>query len=1074
MAIGHNLKLRLFLEGIEIPVIGASVQIGSNAPAVASIQVIATDKILNIHPRTVVHLFFYDFVDGVVDYGAIIGSKKKIPGNELLADVANDQYKLLFMGEVQGLSFSKDTGSRSVVLNCVDFSNYWDTTFQYNFKGSLLGGRKHAAFIGANANFFTGPLGHGTGTIAALLSNRSVNFPQLKGLLGGIVRILEAIGGSYYGETTFRGANDFTSIAELRLKILQQITAAEKDSSTSKLFARKTFNAWMNRQMGSLGKLVTFRGLTRVIQQFVYHEIFSNPVAKYVPKVTGLKKTKVYSVALDKDPRTRDLFTKVKRLEKLVNSAKANINKLIETKQPGYLSSYLGGKPTTTINPNIGRALEHDITQANAIIGSLISGVTGSTLPGVARHIATVSSSLSTVGRQIGAGSIFARAFRLDANKAGKAENLRKADAALFSAQAAIQTLLNKKNKKSRSITYDKLDRVNNQILRPDIWFAAAPRCNVLFPELYGNFQWSRNFLREVSRMELQTTNEILGSDALFNGRYYAPNVADMRSGLRLSSRRFGRLIMAHELMTGIIPMFEKLSEANLFAMKSRKVKYKGAKVGYAQRSVNFQYFKHRFASRQMSASGRFNPWFVCGFPGILIDRPMDAVNLAIAGLGIAEQLKALDIIPAKNADITRATLLRQLVPVQYMGSCASLVHSLNQGGGQTQYGFTQARVHREDTEFLGVDKATVSKVIGTSTRTRPYAALPSSAPKVKGRGQFGGRITKVVDVTSQYLNSYLPIYGASKKTSKVKIGSRDDISAVFGTGAQQSSNENFKAYKVTELSTRRARTKVDLPIEFAIHPPWIWDGWGNLKIGETYEQFFGTTAITDIAGASNTGLLSTLVGADSLQATLDTKEGYTYGSGTAKDETADQFLTRLSSDDSTDNRKNKKAVEVAGSDSKVSATAVLAMEQERTIENSVDFIVRTYSFIRAHSLDVSSFIRNYGWRPVATMTEILGSADFSITEKTKLVLAGKTFEELRLTELPDGLVIKGSEGFHSRAFGDTSDLFGLVDPKVKKVLGLSVEKRHATAKKLDVRGRRREAVVDYVSELEQSKGLLG
>jgi len=105
-----------------------------------------------------------------------------------------------------------------------------------------------------------------------------------------------------------------------------------------------------------------------------------------------------------------------------------------------------------------------------------------------------------------------------------------------------LQSLLNIKTKHSKEITYDKLSRVNNQIFRPDIWFVPPPMCNILFPELYMQFQWTRNYLREVSRLELQTTNEVLGDDALFNGRYYAPNVIDMRKGVKLSSRKFSKL----------------------------------------------------------------------------------------------------------------------------------------------------------------------------------------------------------------------------------------------------------------------------------------------------------------------------------------------------------------------------------------------------------------------------------------------------------------------------------------------------------------------------------------------------
>jgi len=47
------------------------------------------------------------------------------------------------------------------------------------------------------------------------------------------------------------------------------------------------------------------------------------------------------------------------------------------------------------------------------------------------------------------------------------------------------------------------------------------------------------------------------------------------------------------------------------------------------------------------------------------------------------------------------------------------------------------------------------------------------------------------------------------------------------------------------------------------------------------------------------------------------------------------------------------------------------------------------------------------------------------------------------------------------------------VDAQVTKVLGLSVDKQ-ATAKKLDVRGTRRMAVLKYMDELTNSRGLLG
>lgn len=978
-----------------------------------------------------VHLFFYDFVDGQTDYRAVLGDRANVPGSEFLNDVINDQYKLLFIGELQGISFQKGAnGDRAIVLNCVDLSNYWDTTYQYNFKGSLFGGRRHAAFIGANANFFTSPLGHGVGTIAALLNGSSVNYPELKGLLAGIVRVLEAIGGSYYGDTTFRGANDFTSIAELRLKILQQITAAEKDSSTRRLFARKAFNMWMNRQMGSLGKLVTFRGVVNLLQQFIFHEIYPCPAARFVPKESGQRKRKAYSTKLSTDPNTRSVYKDFVKLRELLGSAKENLQ-------------FVQAKTESSAKHQYARAASQDFYQAEKTINSVSTNFPRlAAYKQVPRYISAIKGHMDDVWAYLGdrgPGRFFKQ------TKIAQSFNLNLAISALDKAQIEVSALLTSRRRTSREFTYDKLERLNNQILRPDIWFAPAPRCNVLFPELYNAFQWGRNYFREVSRLELQTTNEILGDDALFNGRYYAPNVADMRSGIRLSSRKFGRLTLNHELMTGIIPMFEKLSEANLFAMKSRQIKSKGAKVGYAQRAVNFQYFKHRFASRNMASSGRFNPWFVPGFPSVLIDRTMDSVNLAISGRPIAEQLQALDIIPAKGVEVTRAALLQQLIPVQYVGSCTQLTHTVTQAGGSTNYAFAQARTHREDTEFLGVDKATISKKIGSATSRKVYAGENGRPPRRGNRGPRGGRITAVQDVTSQYLNQTLPDFRSIKQLE------------VTGTILSQ-----VGAYRITESYTRRARVKIDLPIEEAIRPPWIWDGWQNLNIGETYFQFFGINSITDVDGYTSRDLADLLVGSDSLEASLEVKEGLNQGSG-RKRESNSEFIERLATKDEQDKPRRNVPSTTSSSieesaDEKVSAATIFTIEEERTIENAIDYLVRIYSYIKNHNLDVGNFVRNYGWRPIATMTEILGSADFTITENPP---GSGTFETT------------GEEGFHSRAFGDDSDLFGLVNPKVTSVLGLTREKREA-AIKLDVRARRREAVWDYVNELTNSRGLLG
>jgi hypothetical protein len=1009
MTIGHKLGLRLFLEGIEVPVIGASVQIAANGPAAAAIQVIATDKVLELYPRTMVHLFFLDFVEASSPLD-----------DAATTDQKNAQYKILFMGEIQGIQFQKGSGERSVVLNCVDFSNYWDTTYQYNFGGSLFGGRKQAAFIGANSNFFTSPLGHGTGSISTLLSGKCVSFPQLEGLLAGIVSMLEAVGGAYHGTKTFSGSSDFSSIAELRVKLLQQVTAAEGDTSTKDLFARKTFNQWMGRQTRSLGKLVTFRGLCNLLQQFIFHECFPNPVAKYRPKDLDVTKPVVYRSDPSKNPQLKAMFDAVKALRKDLRTLEKAFNSWRRQDKKWQEKSKVTGD-LSTASTSLQSARQQ---QSNALVG--VATPAAKKVAGLSGKVNSLAGQFSTLyDLLVPNGS----SRKIDSKRA--TTNASAATTTIDKCITLCNQILAIRIAKKGTRTYDVQDRVNNQIFRPDMWFASPPRCNILFPEMYEQFSWSRNFFREVSRMELQTTHELVGDDSLFNGRYFAPDVADMRSGLKLSQRRFNRLIMNHELYTGIIPMYEKISQANLFAMKAGALKTKAAKVPYAQRAVNFNYFKHRFSSRQMSAMGRFNPWFVAGFPAALLDRQMTASQLAIAGLSVDDQVAHLNITLDSDVTATRAMLLQYLVPTQFLGTCASLVHNVNQGGGNTQYQFIQARVHRETTEYLGVDKATVSTRVGNSTATTYRAGTFASKPSIGSVGPRGGKVTAVKEA-AKYRGTFMKAFGTGQLT----------LVELSPTVPASSADTTVRSWEISETIDRYSRRKVDLPIEAVVRPPWIWDGWTNLKIGKTYQEFFGVGALTDVASdTSSAASLKLITDTDAYEANLVRKEALLNGpKRKVPTSNAELDLTELEQDKA----------------AKVSVATMLEIEKERTIENSIDYLVRIYSLITQQNLDMAAFIRNYGWRPVATMVDILGSSNFTLTQN------GEDF------------TTTGTEGFHSRAFSDEDNLFGLVNPKIKKLLGLSKGKDEATAQRMDVRGTRRAAVREYAVELTNSQGLLG
>ncbi len=1054
MAEAKALRLRLFLEGLEVPVISATIQVAANTPATASIQVVATDKVLELFPRTVVHLFFHDHVaagNPVLDPKMF----ESADDGDTASDRDNREYKLLFMGELQAVAFQKGHGNRSAVLSCVDFSNYWDTTFQYNFGGSLFGGRARAAFIGANSNFFTSPLGHGTGDVSRLLSGKSKNFPKLKGLLAGIVRMLEAIGGSYYGKSAFRGCNDFTSIAELRLKVLQQIAAAESDDSSAKLFARKTFNSWMGGKMGSLGQMVSFRGLTKMLFQYIYHECYPCPVAYYtapstrrVPTYTSVK----LDESLAKDAavchaKAQKAVADYATWEKVVSSAK------------GTTSS---GRWTQARNR---RGVYHDSFNSLIAAAAALKINIDKAKGGGQGQIKTLWANIKSAQRIIKAHP--SEHANLPSNHASLKKRLDKIETLAKSLSGG--TVSARKGSKDETVP----SRVHNQIFRPDIYFSPPPRCNVLFPELYDQFQFQRNFMREVSRMELQTTNEVLGAHALFNGRYYAPNVADVRSGVKLSAKRYARTIMEHELYTGIIPMFETMSEANIYAMQSGRAQSAAVRDPYAQRAVNYMYFKHRFAARAMTASGRFNPMFIPGLPGLLLDRPLTAAQLTdLPEDATAEQLS-------------------KKVGVQYLGVCAGLTHSVTQQGGNTAYQFMHARVHRESTEFLGVDKKEIS-VLESSTTT------VVSASAIKAAGTCAAQADVAIAKLTAWSNVVKVATGTRSQShwgeaKKRRVVFNSSFKALSGSATSLESADNkgkstvalqkdikaaqdiIKAQPVGDaklpadyvklrkllsrvsarakglttgkvVSAKYSKSTVDIPIEEAIAPPWIWKGWKNPHITDTYAEMFGTSSIVGVK--THVGPLTDI---------------------TTEDEVAEL---------------------VSGGN---------------TVEGTVDKLVRTYSYARVNDMDMGDYINVYIWRPVATMVDILGASDLSIEKrevshtvavKTKHrrivkgakdptlagLLVGQSIENLPseiYTKTTSKVVtksvyeVKGKEGFHSRAFGDKADLFGLVNPTVKRVLGLS-RSRKKIASRLDVRARRRAVVRSYVAELLGSGGLLG
>jgi hypothetical protein len=1167
-AAGQRLGLRLFLEGLEVPVVAAQVQININAPATASIQVVPGDKVLELRARTMVHLFFWDYTQdqdpetGPADaqlvadvYGVTIDEAREIIaadperfGSTFDLDIKG--YRLLFSGEVIGLVMSKTPLGRQAVLQCSDFSTYWDTTYQffvsYSPNGNFLG-TSAAVWAGGSSMFDDLTAGHVSVMNEYLRSKpKTKGLENVKGLMGGIISLLEAMGGV---PRHTHGVNDFFTIAELKNHILQQITAEQNDDTAQRLFDSKAFMNWLTRGMSSMGQLVTFRDMMKLLFKYVYYEVVPNPAAMYVPR---------------KKSSTTKTSKKTRTEENISPSATAKIGELI-TKAATYSSwNYLSTDPRLKAPSDEDRLAREFSKELKALLDPKdLPQKTKSKLEQAdiqTTRIKSVSQSSTTVSNFANRQSPITVPKETPKQFLINREAWRRIDQLLHEALLGARVFEGVKHIIKRSDP--ELDRLQTQIFRPDCFFAAPPRCNVLFPDQYTQFQFSRNFLQETTRLRL-SVSWLFGADSggLLAEYHFAPSTKQIRALAKLQDNKGIRSLLPWEIYSGILPKFETIHEINYVAGKSErrlglKGKFRGPVTAYAQRTANFNYVKYRFASRTCEVSAKFNPFMVCGFPALILERPfiLDPDRVSLIRESLASQNSGADDM----SEFVRTAARQFGAPTQYLGMVAALSHSVSQEGGGTTVVLTHARTHRvTDDDFLKLvsEEVTndltseVSSVIldaddllrkgdwrllrllrnATPQDLDKQAALlskqqstidassddgadleerPGTTPDLSALTRFGGfgsllQTPSVEDNVGASLSNttevngslMIPIRGKTlKQRSKhgrrmilvpdpggvLKIGDKgpkggkiiqiecvsDQALAVVGKDVSKKLNSKknvtigssvvdefeldpatgkvllrgnavnnknvsyFWKKIVIYESLSKHKVKKLLPVEESIRPPWFSPLYSNWFIGsQIYEKFFGCGSIVDQAlfVAPGSGAVAVNTGRAKQQEVLDKLKD------AGNDKSAMQGVVDKASADS--------------------------ISDVPDIESSVDTLAYIYGEVTRLGLDVHKFVQEYTNRPIATLEEILGSADLRYnTSGNKLVLAS------------------GEPGFHSTAIANVGDLIGLLDnpdtalPRLKSGKG----KKEPLSRLLDPRPGRRAKVVEYLQEINASSGSLG
>lgn len=1160
-AAGQLLKVRCFLEGVEVPVVAATIQSQKNAAAVASIQIPSNDHALDLRPRTLVHLFAYDSYRGAPPEqqvyvagsgittkgqttqdpakGSGIPTVAEAPAKQTQEDLENENYKLVFGGEVLGVQYSKTPRSRSVVLQCIDWSSYWDIAYQYQLSGMNLGGGGiRAAFTGASTTVFNDFLEGSGDIVMKLMSTPPRSYPSLKGtLLGAMVHLIEAIGGCYFGDRAVKGTNDFFSLAEIRLHLTQMIGANPYSAKDElQLMKANGFGSLFRRVLGGLGKLVSIRQVMLALQRYVFHEVVPITSPRYIPALAdpNAPQQELVPIAADRDTAVLAKAANLLRtaaLELAARQSKAT------TAADARIQSYLKGGLGKEL-PKLAVAAR-DAAQAAKKIG--VQGGTWSPLPDFV-GIQEVSNLMEAASRQFvsvlnstqfGSSGLYQFPLAGTATAASVTQTLD-------TIAAAMQRVLEAKHRRRVQRTVAQPDpppRLLTQLYRPDAWMVAPPRCNVLFPELYSQFSYGRDFNQEVSRLLLRTHSAFFGSDVLFDGFYMAPSrLLGARSGKSLAQGRLGQEpdladapawvvkdMMDHELFTGILPAFERMSDLNLHAIRGGSIEVNGLKVGYAQLACNHIFFQYRFKSRELMLSGKFNPYVALGFPAVVIDKYLSQDQLTNGSYDAAEAARISDSLKNTAGQQLISSELSQVIEANaaglgaafadaiaaranthYLGTPALISHSLDaKSGGSTQIQMGYARTTNERTEFLGDN-------IGTPTRTKRLqnvkvmtvvAAL--EMPIVGSTGFRGGKIVEAPkDVTDRYQKkqpktkgrsldtarhtstTLLPLYvsssafsGRRRRGTRVPVGIEQvaaaygpEVVAMVGSGgldvaASSSVLVSFRAFQIVEELGSYVAEDVELPPEELTFPPWYGEHYRTNQIGGLYSYFFGVGAITDptvIVGSTSAQRFGAEQGARTLWMQFEQSLA-PLNAVVARDGQMPQPGTSGSP-----SAPGGGALGPAGVSNDPQAASVLGkVDLRSTIKLAIEEIVRAYSMTRLQHFDTPQFVQNYTWRPIASMVDMLGTSDLEISD--------------------DGLVSAGREGFHSRAFGSYDDLRQLVSggegPLPQRVLGLTTNPREIStdesekdakiAARLDTRKEKRGAVYLYLYALSASRGVI-
>jgi hypothetical protein len=274
MAQGRPLGAKLLIEGIEVPLIGATISTGVNQSSIAYVDLVPHQTINNIKPRSLVQIFVRDFMNA--NKG---GAATPYP------------YILAWQGEVFGYNFGKTPASRSFSISCIDESSYWDNIIAYFFNAQQSLGKAGAEQAGTARSVAEAKKMHIV--IQPVVPAQSSFFRQK---IGDVLKdpskdFLDAFVELY---KNFALVNDFYRNAEERLRILDRIIL-KSSGKLQQLIEQNEALEWFEGIVGRNTGFTSLRSIIQDLMSLIFHDMITVPfpgrVATKIKKpLPGVKK----------------------------------------------------------------------------------------------------------------------------------------------------------------------------------------------------------------------------------------------------------------------------------------------------------------------------------------------------------------------------------------------------------------------------------------------------------------------------------------------------------------------------------------------------------------------------------------------------------------------------------------------------------------------------------------------------------------------------------------------------------------------------------------------------------------